>query len=814
MDQRVNKVVSRTKALNISALAVLSILAFPAFSTALKPLPVAATALGGLSIRELIDIGDVSAADLAVISAPAQIELPAEPSDVPSIPVVPSSDLNAGISQEPKLVAHAVAGKIQIHVAKGPTGNQRRATIQIGRGDDDTVPTSGSGNDGIAAASSTTHSHDRFTEQKNPRGMTKKTSALQPAEVDSIQGQMQTLKVRVQGENLLVSPSILHVAGPGSRVALQLDSDNPAKKLTVGAGVSLFVRDNDVLEWNQESEKFTGKSSGSTEIYIVAAGRLQIIPADVGDGSIVEKNVAEGLPKLSVPDALTDLKGVIPASEKGQASLADGAVDEGAPEAGSENTSEAQGQKSTASSNDATPDTFEQRRFYRDVSPIGYLNLAVQVADERSDWVANKLYPLAGLNVRIAGTEYSGKTDAQGRVSIKDVPRGSRFYITVDDPYGRIRPTYSEVVTQRTAGETAVRIPVMRQMTFDSFAQIAGVTQQSNLTSVCGRAVARNSREPMVGVKVRTDISGEGPYYFNSFGYLDPAAAETGKDGRFCIFNLEPGPLTLSFIEGKELGASMTIPTFSGRHLDEMFELGEELAIVASTAAVAPVADQLGSDSIAANIYSPVDYVDLTPIGEQDPLTTSEVGIVRGRGVTQSYRGKTSVVAQSGVFEPAIYSFLTQDLREQNNPVVVPLLPRGFIEDMSQYAQVVQDVEMGSVMVEHGVQDALGHEALTFRLVDDSGQDVGSSWYYADYPVTKALFFNVPAGSYSLIIESGSKYWVGSTTVNVYSEHVSVVTSGKKMRQKIGERYSAQASNGLQDAAPDYTPDKSTSISE
>ena len=808
MKRRVNKVVSRTNALNISALTVLAMLAFPALATALKPLPGAATALGGLSVRELIEIGEVNAADLAVISAPAQIEVPAEPSEVPTVPVVPSSDLNAGITQDPSPQSRGEAGKIQINVAKGPNTNQRRATIQIGRGDEDVAPTAEKGF--VTRAAPSTQSPALLAQQQSHRGMNKKTSALQPTEVASVQGQVQTLKVRVAGENLLVSPSQLHVNGPGSRVALQLDSEDPAKKLTVGAGISIFVRDNDVLEWNQDSEKFTGKSSGSTEIYIVAAGRLQIVPADVGDGSAVEQSVAEELPKLSVPDELTDLKGVLPAIQKGQASLADGAVDE----AMSETAPEVRNDKLAGTSNDAVADTIEQRRFYRDVSPIGYLNLAVQVADERSDWIANKLYPLAGLTVRIAGTEYSGKTDAQGRVLIKDVPRGSRFYITVDDPYGRVRPTFSEVVTQRTAGEAAVRIPVMRQMTFDSFAQIAGVTQRSNLTSVCGRAVARNSREPMVGVKVRTDITGEGPYYFNSFGYLDPAAAETGRDGRFCIFNIEPGPLTLSFIEGKELGASMTIPTFSGRHLDEMFELGEELAIVASTAAVAPVADQLGSDSIAANIYSPVDYVDLTPIGEQDPLTTSEVGIVRGRGVTQSYRGKTSVVAQSGVFEPAIYSFLSQDLREQNNPVVVPLLPRGFIEDMSQYAQVVQDVDMGSVMVEHGVQDALGHEALTFRLVDDRGQDVGSSWYYADYPVTKALFFNVPAGNYSLIIESGSKYWVGSTTVNVYSEHVSVVTSGKKMRQKIGERYSAQASNNIPDSAPDYTPDKSTSISE
>ena len=42
-----------------------------------------------------------------------------------------------------------------------------------------------------------------------------------------------------------------------------------------------------------------------------------------------------------------------------------------------------------------------------------------------------------------------------------------------------------------------------------------------------------------------------------------------------------------------------------------------------------------------------------------------------------------------------------------------------------------------------------------------------------------------------MIVETGSKYWISSTTVSVYSEHAAVLSTGKKIRQQP-ERYAAQ----------------------
>ena len=101
---------------------------------------------------------------------------------------------------------------------------------------------------------------------------------------------------------------------------------------------------------------------------------------------------------------------------------------------------------------------------------------------------------------------------------------------------------------------------------------------------------------------------------------------------------------------------------------------------------------------------------------------------------------------------------------------------------MAIYAQAVHDPTLGSVLAEYGVRERGDNPSITFRLVDAYGQTVGEPWYYADKPTTRAIFFNVPAGAYSLLVETADGYWLGADTVLVYSETNSYIRIGSRIK--------------------------------
>lgn len=143
-----------------------------------------------------------------------------------------------------------------------------------------------------------------------------------------------------------------------------------------------------------------------------------------------------------------------------------------------------------------------------------------------------------------------------------------------------------------------------------------------------------------------------------------------------------------------------------------------------------------------------------------------------------AWQGKSYVLAQASEFEPALYRLAAD---AANTPQVITALPRGFIEDMSVYAQIAHDATMGAVVVEHGQMAGQGQDPITMRLIDDRGFVVGDLWIYSDAPVSRAVIFNVPPGQYSLIVETNNKYWLASETVTVFSETTSLVQTGARV---------------------------------
>ncbi len=418
--------------------------------------------------------------------------------------------------------------------------------------------------------------------------------------------------------------------------------------------------------------------------------------------------------------------------------------------------------------------------FYRAPTEVSYRNITVQLIDDRSvlNGAEKQIYPVIGATVHVVGTEFWARTDSRGIAVIKDMPTRSRVMLLVDDPTGVIKPAIAEINTNTE--NNVVYLKAMRFQLFDTYERIAGLTQDTNNGSLCGVVSGLRSR---AGVKVSVDARSQGPYYFNQFGFLDQTLQATAADGKFCFFNIEPGPVSFSFSDKTANIATIPSAAFIGRHQDQEFNLTEGRGLRLSLGSYSTAHEQLGSDETSINAVKEIDMIDMIPLGVGEPLTYLDNGVVGTADELNSHMGRVYAFAQASEFEPILY---TLDSSETQNEISksISLLPRGFIEDMSVYAQVVYDPSLGVVIAEHAALVGQDAGAVNFRLQNERGEEVGDGWYFADEPVTKVIFFNLEPGMYSLMVETADGYWLAAQTVLVFNETVSFVSTGAELRKR------------------------------
>ncbi len=587
------------------------------------------------------------------------------------------------------------------------------------------------------------------------------------------------LTISATAGGLVLSPESLTFAKAGDKVTVRL----PASE---APGLQLFVRDQKIAELGAGATELTARKAGSTELYAVANGRMYIIQVRV-------ESVTSRGPALTVPKALVSLKGVVkdtgasatyPGLEQatqadpapGPVSAGDVSGDEVNPAAPSLKASIAETARSLLRQ------ASDGRRFYNAKDKIGYTTAQVQLIDDRSNPSAGLIYPVAGVSVRVLGTEFISKTDAAGHLTIRDMPRQARFMLRIDDPSGQYRPAIAEISTADLVGGVT-RLRVMRNFAFDALTTIASSVQQSTHGSYCSMVSDRDGEDhlgPAADIAVQIDVAAEGPFYFNKFGFLDRSMSATGADGRFCYFNVAPGPMAISLFKRGDWVATLPLSVFANRHLEDHLDLSAVTAFATQFASMATAQEQLSSDVSIAAHYQQVDMIDLLPLGSDAPLPQVAPGRVANADGLVSHQGKVRAFARAAEFEPVVYTYPAGD--EQT---VTPLIPRGFIDDMSLNAQVVHDPELGSVLAEFAAPEGATQETISMRLVDQDGHDVGDGWYFSDAPLTKAIFFNVPAGTYSLQVQTKGGYWLNSDTVLVYNETTSYMRLGNMLRYHV-----------------------------
>ena len=549
-----------------------------------------------------------------------------------------------------------------------------------------------------------------------------------------------------------------------------------------GVELSIFVRDPSTVVWDDKTGQLIGKKPGHTEVFVVTPGRISIIEASVNTPTENQtlrndrvastkgsRNVTRAT-AIDIPSALASLDGLDSAATKGAMSASGSALAAQAPDLAVENETSRIGQQGLTGNS----------QFIRAKAKASFENVRIKIVDDRSvSGLAN--YPVGGVTVKVAGTEFMDLTNGQGELEIRDVPSGARLLLDISDNRGYIMPQMTEIVADRDGVSRGIiqTIIVRRFSSLDLTARSGGVVQDMQKSSLCGRVVHR--QQAAAGVAVNLDTAAAGPFYFNKYGFVDLRLGATGPDGHFCFFNVEPGPVAIGFRSSQaEEQLAAVVGVVQGRHSEESFDLAEARHVSTTLTTIATANEQLGADTARATRHDIVDQADIYAVGSGQLMVPVDEGIMTTATAVLPMKGRVWTVSASPDFETSVQAVA---VRAPTARQVSTLIPNGFISDMSVFAQTTHNSDNGSVVVEHGNFQGLGGESVKMRLVDVFGRDIGDGWYFADQPVSKAIFFNVPAGVYALVVETGSGHWIAADTVMVYSESVSFAKTGGQIEK-------------------------------
>ena len=562
--------------------------------------------------------------------------------------------------------------------------------------------------------------------------------------------------------------------------SINFEFENESKKVSLDAslkniGLTIFVRDTTIVDWDADAFRLIGRKSGRTEVFVVTPGRISIIEANVKDSLskpsplMVQNSVATSdAPKMEIPTTLASLDGLDRAATAGGLAANHGGLSTLAPDLAVTDELSKVGE----------PGLNAGAQFVRAKSKANFDTMRLKVIDDRSQQGQN--YPVSGVRVKIIGTNFNELTNARGEVDVLDVPMGSRLLVDISDDRGYLMPQVSEIVADRDGASRAIpqSIVARRFASLDLAARSGGVIQDMQKSSLCGTAVRNDVA--IGGVSISLDVQAVGPFYFNHLGFVDLRLGATSPNGRFCFFNVEPGPVTIGFKTNGNDPLSVVAGFVSGRHLEEIFNLADARHVSSTISTIASANEQLGSDPVRANRYDVVDSADVYAVGSGELMIPVEDGVMTTASNVLPFKGRVWTVSASSDFETSVQGISTH---APNTKQILTLVPNGFVNDMSYFAQTIHNNDGGSVVVEHGNLGGHGDQSVKMRLIDAYGNDAGDGWYFADQPVAKAIFFNVPAGIYAVLIETQSGHWISADTVVVYSDSVSMVKTGSQVER-------------------------------
>ncbi len=576
--------------------------------------------------------------------------------------------------------------------------------------------------------------------------------------------QTKHLVLSTDGAKLRVEPSVLEAIAVGESIHVNLAAPiNP----------NIFVRDSSIVSWDPKAADLIGMREGATELYIVHAGNMSIVKLQVGKAAPAT---------LKVPENLVAIVNAIPEKEKQLSST---------PQQGTLKEPFRPALSITASAQQAK-DTLQkvrdQQAYYRfDQQDVTYQNLAIQVIDERSVPEAGIVYPVQGAEVRVVGAEFSFVTDATGVVRFKDIPAGARLLVVVYDKEGRIAPTIQEVQTQKALREDTQRVKVLLRSSFDVYSRAFQVVQDAGLSSMCGRLAAPNGQaRDFSGLRIALNSEAEGAFYFNRYG-PDPYGREMDASGQFCFFNAKPGVTEVRILEGNEVVGAFPMTLISGTHLQDDFEVESAPMLRTHLTVTASGLDQVFQEGERASRLSPVDDAEILVVGENEPMRHIGRTILEVPAGKTAYKDRLYGLVQGAEFETTLFPYQIDDA---SSLPITPLVPRGFVQDVFNelYQQdnstsFAFDPSLGALLVQFGHPFTLSSRDVTIRVLNPHGQEVQTGWYFGaeSGAQTKAIYFNMGPGIYTVVAEDKNGQWLDVSTMPVDYWTLSVARLGAIM---------------------------------
>lgn len=572
------------------------------------------------------------------------------------------------------------------------------------------------------------------------------------------------------GSQAINGDSVIHLSIVSGRLQMQpsvlnLSLSNEASVTIQGltAVPQVFLRDASKLQW--DGKRFRGLSQGKTEIFFVYANEMYILPVRVGEApakDLVADLSSQHLSSLKLPDSFAQMPGDISALHNS----ADLSIAEASLQVHRTKDNEEAAQKHFVYSSEAPT----------------YKDTAVQVMDVRSEPREGKIFPLAGVTVQLMGLGIAAKTDATGIARFADLPAGSRLWAVVADEEGRIVPTANEIVVSAKGKAQVQRVRTMAYQTYVSYLNILGANQNWSNGSLCARAMDSKGAQTLDGLNVQiNDENADGPYYFSDHG-PQPGQKQTGANGRFCFFNVKPGLAEISFFQGGNFETALTLPIFPGAHSEEDLPLSTGRSSNLYLAAFGSAMDQLtGEDKVANNLESVV-TANVISVGENLVLPGTSENVLSNLSQRSEFKGRTYTLVQTAEFENTLQSFDRDSLEPKQMPVL-PLLPRGFVEDVfnelnqeSDHASIAFDPAMGQLVVMHKLLAKEDASKLTITVLDAYGKTIDQGWYFgsSSQGLVKAVFFNMQPGIYSVKVQAqdGSLSAVDTVAVDFWTTAV------------------------------------------
>ena len=578
-------------------------------------------------------------------------------------------------------------------------------------------------------------------------------------------------RIILNNSKLMLDPSVINL-GKGGSAQLEVDS-------SVTAAVNFYVRDTSIVKWNSADKKIVAQAEGETEIFIEGGGQLLIAPVKVGS--------SRELSEFSVPKALMSLgqwgvKNDVFGSPKGFESEVTTGYSKTVP------------QQEVSSSRIVA----DRPSVYLSDDDYKTKSIEIQFVDDRSHIALDWVFPVAGISARIVGNSDLVESDISGLAQFDNLPAGGSFLLEFGDPSGRFVRGVTEIRLNGEPSQEVIRVKVLRYKIYDSYSAIFGFVPRSDLASACFM-ILDSEGSPMKGVELTSSLEDvDGPYYFGKYG-ANRTSTSTGDSGRVCYFNVEPGFFEINL---KEEGTGSYLGTYVSPLVKGHIDLEINVAPVryrVQPALMTGLEAVIGGLSLEEQIVEDeniINEIEVYAVGENKEMEPSQEflkSLVYENGVNPS-NDRLYGLVQHGYLGDILFSMIRSRMATEGGNVV-PLHNRGFMEDlfetvvdMEGVAHFAFDPAMGKLLVDFGHAKSFraakperkATESIEIRAVDQHGVAL-DGWFWEGRELSRAVFFNLEPGLYSVQVRDENGYWLDMDTTFVDYDTTSYLQLGARI---------------------------------